>query len=215
MSKKTIDALAAEAAETKEQQEQQAEVPVHEVTEQELEKIDLPGDIPEGEEKKRDPFRIADDGAADWAVRKIAEEKAEFDRLREIGEEQIQRIRDKVERAKHRYEQNTAFLTSLLGDYFQTVPHRCTKTTEKYALLSGTLTLKYGRVDAKPDDAKLIPYLRQIGREDLIKVKEEVAWGELKKLLTFAGDTAVLSETGEIVDGITVATKPDTFSVDV
>ncbi|MBQ8926083.1 MAG: host-nuclease inhibitor Gam family protein, partial [Clostridia bacterium] len=86
---------------------------------------------------------------------------------------------------------------------------------EKYRLLSGTLTLKYGGIDAKRDDTALVPFLRETGHEELVKVKEEVAWGELKKLLTFAGDTAIMTDTGEVVPGLTITTKPDTFNVDV
>lgn len=224
MSKKTIEALAAElqtAEQPKESTtpEQPAEPTEQElapvITLEELEAMALPGDTTEAEEAARPPFRIADDGCADWAVRKIAVEKAEYDRIRTLGEEQIARIQQQIDAAKRRFEQNTAFLTSHLGQYFQTVPHRCTKTTEKYRLLSGTLTLKYGAADTKRDDTKLVAFLRRIGRDDLVNVKEEAAWGDLKKLLTFAGDTAIIAETGEIVEGVTVTTKPDTFTVDV
>ena len=41
-------------------------------------------------------------------------------------------------------ENGTSYLTSCLADFFATVPHKETKTTEKYRLLSGTLTFKKG-----------------------------------------------------------------------
>lgn len=212
MSKKTIDAIASE-------QNPQAETPEQElapaITRDELEAMQMPADLPEKEQQERQPFRIADDDCADWAVKKIAEEKAEYERLKALGEREIERIKERIAQAENRYNQNTDFLKQRLGEYFGTVPHKCTKTTEKYKLLSGTLTLKYGGVDAKRDDATLVPFLRESGHEDLVKVEEKVAWGELKKLLTFAGDTAIMTDTGEIVPGLTIATKPDTFSVDV
>ena len=37
-------------------------------------------------------FRITDDRCADWAVRKIAEERAEYDRLKELADQQVAAI---------------------------------------------------------------------------------------------------------------------------
>ena len=175
----------------------------------------MPADLPEEAQSERKPFRIADDDCADWAVKKIAEEKAEFERIKNLGEQEISRIKERIAQAERRYNQNTEFLRQRLGEFFDSVPHKCTKTTEKYRLLSGTLTLKYGGIDAKRDDTALVPFLRETGHEELVKVKEEVAWGELKKLLTFAGDTAIMTDTGEVVPGLTITTKPDTFNIDV
>ncbi|XCH78302.1 MAG: host-nuclease inhibitor Gam family protein [Candidatus Dehalobacter alkaniphilus] len=218
MSDKTVAALAAElnpeakAPETTEQQP----APVEElapITLEELEDLALPGDAPEAPE--RPPFRIADDGCADWAVRKILEEKREYDRIRGLGEQQIAALQEKIDRAKRRFEQNTGFLTGHLSSYFLTVPHKATKTTEKYRLLSGTLTLKLGQPKPVPDDEKLVTWLKANGYNDMIKTEEKPTWGEFKKKLTFTGTMATVAETGEIVDGITVIEQPDIFTVDL
>ena len=96
-----------------------------------------------------------------------------------------------------------------------TVPHKTTKTTEKYRLLSGTLTLKKGTVKAMVDDAKLVPWLRENGYGDLVKVEESAKWGELKKLLAYTGEIATIQSTGEIVEGVTAYETPATFTVDI
>ena len=218
MSDKTVAALAAElnpeakAPVTTEQQPDHVEE-LAPITLEELEDLTLPGDAPEAPE--RPPFRIADDGCADWAVRKIAEEKREYDRIRELGEQQIAAIQEKVDRAKRRFEQNTSFLTGHLASYFRTVPHKTTKTTEKYRLLSGTLTLKLGQPKPVPDEEKLVAWLKANGYNDMIKTEEKPTWGEFKKKLTFTGTVATVAETGEIVDGVTVIEQPDTFKVDL
>ena len=51
-------------------------------------------------------------------------------------------------------ENGTSYLTSCLADFFATVPHKETKTTEKYRLLSGTLTFKKGTTKTKLDEGK-------------------------------------------------------------
>lgn len=175
-----------------------------------LEQIDL-GEVDAGQ---RPPFRITDDGCADWAVRKINEERAEYERLKDLGEKQIEAIIEKIDAARRRYENGTAFLTSCLADFFQTVPHKKTKTTEKYRLLSGTLTLKKGGIKATADDATLVPWLKANGYGNYVKVEERAMWGELKKQLTFVGTIPTITETGECVEGITVTEAPDTFKVE-
>lgn len=210
MSDKTNAALAAEqAAETPAATITPEELPATSI--EELEQLDL-GSV---EQEEHPPFRITDDRCADWAVRKIADERAEYDRLKALADEQIAAITEKLDAAKRRLENGTAFLTSCLSSYFQTVPHKTTKTTEKYRLLSGTLTLKKGGVKAKQDDAKLVPWLKANGYGDYVKVEESAKWGELKKKLIFTGTVATVAETGEIVEGVTAYEAPDTFTVDV
>lgn len=210
MSDKTTAALAAEqSSETTKTSNAAEELPATSL--EELEQLDVGAIAPD----ERPPFRITDDRCADWAVRKIAEERAEYERLKELADEQIAAIQDKVDAAKRRFENGTAFLTSCLSDYFRLVPHKSTKTTEKYRLLSGTLVLKKGGTKATTDDEKLVTWLKANGYADLVKVEESAKWGELKKKLTFAGTIATITETGEIVEGVTAYEDPDTFSVDV
>ncbi|WP_339060055.1 host-nuclease inhibitor Gam family protein [Tepidibacillus marianensis] len=134
MSDKTIAAIAAEieqkqpapvqATETQEAAAQKAAAEMYPITLEELETIDLPGDLPAEAQPQRKEFMITDDGCADWAIRKIKEEKQEYDRIRELGEQQIAEIQEKIDQAKRRFEQNTGFLTSKLAQYFNTVPHK-------------------------------------------------------------------------------------------
>ena len=210
MSDKTTAALAAEQADAEAATTQEAEL-LPAATLDELEQVDL-GTVAEGE---RAPFRITDDRCADWAIRKIADERSEYDRLKALADEQIAAINEKVAAARKRMENGTSYLTSCLADFFATVPHKETKTTEKYRLLSGTLTLKKGTVKATVDDSKLVPWLRENGYGDLVKVEESAKWGELKKLLAYTGEIATIQSTGEIVEGVTAYETPAAFTVDI
>lgn len=194
------------------QEEPQAQT----VTLDELEGMDMSafGET-EAEDAPRPAWRIADDGCADWAVRKIAEERAELARIKELADAQIHRIEEKVAAAERRCENGTRFLTSKLAEYFQIVPHKVTKTKHSYRLLSGSLSLKLGQPAMKQDDEKLVQYLKDSGQLEFIKTEEKPKWGDFKKQLQIVGASAVDKETGEIVEGITIETKPDTFSVDI
>ena len=144
----------------------------------------------------------------------IAADK-EYDRLKALADEQIAAINEKVAAARKRMENGTSYLTSCLADFFATVPHKETKTTEKYRLLSGTLTFKKGTTKTKLDETKLVPWLKANGYGELVKVEESTRWADLKKLLSYTGDIATLTETGEIVEGVTVYETPGIFTVDV
>lgn len=211
---KAIDKAKEIAAENQQQEQPEQQEAVHAATLDELESMDMDAlyDYGDGEAPA---WRIADDGCADWAVRKIAEERAELARIKELADDQMNRIMEKVTAAERRCQNGTAYLTGKLAEYFDTVPHKTTKTTKSYRLLSGTLKMKLGSTTMKQDDAVLLEYLKASGNEDMITVKESPKWGEFKKRLQIVGSSVVDSTTGEIVQGVTLETKPDAFVVEV
>ena len=179
-----------------------------------IEDLTLPGDMDQTEGQQSQRFRITDDGCADWALKKIKAEKDERDRIVALAEAEIARLKDQIENAERRYEQNTAYITSLLSSFFETVPHKKTKTgTESYRLLHGQLVKKPATVKMQPDDAKLVDWLRAAGREDLIKVETKAMWGELKKQVEIVDTLVMMPETGEVVEGVEVVEVPAAFSV--
>lgn len=186
------------------------------VTLDELEGMDMNMfDAEETESAPRPVWRITDDGCADWACQKIAEEKAELDRIKALGESQIEKIQQRLDAAQRRYENGTRFLTGKLAEYFETVPHKTTKTKHSYRLLSGTLVKKIGGSTMKQDDDALLAYLKGSGNEDMIQNTEKPKWGEFKKRLEIVGGQIVDKTTGELVEGVQFIEKPDTFTVDV
>lgn len=190
------------------------EAPATPLTLEELEGLTLPGDADPDEEQAPQRWSITDDGCADWALKKIKTEKDELDRITALAEQEVARLKEQVEKAQRRYEQNTAFLTSMLEQFFDTVEHKKTKTgTESYRLLHGQLVRKPGGFKPEPDHEKLVAWLRQNGYENLVKVEESARWGDLKKQITFTGTIATITETGEIVEGVNVTETAPAFSV--
>ena len=191
-----------------------AEAEAEALTLDSIDDLVLPGDVDPDEEQQSQRWRITDDGCADWALKKIKLEKDERDRIVALAEQEIARLKEQIERADRRYEQNTSFLTSMLSEFFETVPHKKTKTgTESYRLLNGQLVKKPAAVKMQPDDEKLVAWLRSVGREDLIKVETKAMWGELKKQIHLVGTIATIEETGELVEGIDIVEVPPAFSV--
>ena len=161
-------------------------------------------------------FVVDNDAKADWALRKIAEEKEEYERIWELAEEQRARIDQKEEAAKRRFEQRTSYLKSLLNAYFQRVPHKKAKTKESYRLLSGSLVLKLSPPKAAYDEDELVQYLKDNKMPDLVKTEEKAKWGEFKKLLDLSlGTHPVIKDTGELVECIRLEEMPPRFEVEV
>ena len=159
-------------------------------------------------------FRIDNDSLADWAIRKIQEEREENNRLHEIGRDQMDAILAKLHAADSRLNRRTSFLLNRLNEYFDKVPHKETKTTAKYQLLSGALVYKKPTTKIEmADDNALIKWLKDSGNDEYIKTVEIPAWGELKKRLAYIGNDVIDTATGEIVCGAKVTNVEGKFDV--
>lgn len=172
--------------------------------------LELPGD---DENAPKPEFTIDNDKLAEWALKKIREEKEEFERIKALAEEVIAEANFKIEQAKKRYEANSSFLTSKLAEYFERVPKKATKTQETYRLLSGTLVRRFATVKPTPDKEKLAQWLKTNGYTDYIKTIEEPKWGEFKKLLNTEGNIPIIKDTGEIVEGVALVENPPEFKI--
>ena len=99
----------------------------------------------------------------------------------------------------------------MLYKYFQTVEHKKTKTTEKYKLLSGTLTLKIKEPKAVYDETDLINYLKANSLDGYIKTEVKPMWGEYKKNLKYEDNMVIDTKTGEVVECIKLVEQPEEF----
>jgi len=167
-------------------------------------------------EEVQEQFEITDDGRAMWAVDKIAEADAELARMRAMYDAQRERLDAQMQEQIDKHDREVSYFRGMLMAYFDSVPHKSTKTQDKYSLLNGDLIRKRGGIDYKRDDAQLVGWLKATGKDQLVKVTEAPAWADLKKTLTVADDGTVIdTETGEIVEGVTAEQKPDTFDVKI
>lgn len=165
------------------------------------------------EEEIKEGFVIRDDNAAEWALQKIFDEKAELERLKALADSQIAVIMDKVEAAEKRFTSRTGYLKKALGEYMLIVSEQCkkTKTQLSYRLLSGSLIYKKPVVKIVKDDTKLLEYVKEHSPE-YVKHTEAVDWAGFKKTLTVSGD-AVVDSNGEVVSCLDVEETPGEFMI--
>ena len=158
-------------------------------------------------------FTIKDDSTAEWAVQRIAEETAEFERLKELAEQKIEELKNKIADLEEQNKRKTSFLKSCLAMYFETVPHKETKTQETYKLLSGTLVFKKPKQKIVKNDEKLVEYFKRNNMTDFIKVEEKPQWNEYKKNLSIVEDKVIDTTTGEVVDVLEIEEEAGSFEV--
>lgn len=158
-------------------------------------------------------FKITNDNAADWAIQKIREDIFERDRIISIAENKINELKNEIEEITREYDRKTSFLKSCLFDYFEKVDHRKTKTQESYKLLSGSLVMKKASNKIVKDDETLVQYFIDNNMDDFIKTTKSPKWAEYKKRLEINGDDVIDTETGEIIDAVSIEETPPKFDV--
>ena len=75
-------------------------------------------------------FIINNDNLAEWALKKISEERAEAQRYINVCDTMINEYSLKKQKATEQLNNKTGYLTAKLQEYFATVPHKASKTQE-------------------------------------------------------------------------------------
>lgn len=151
------------------------------------------------DESMKESYKISDDSGAEWALKKIREYEDEAQKWAEFYAGQAAREQAKAA-------QKIEYFKNLLVEYFETVPHKTTKTgIEKYVLPSGELILKPPAIDYTRDDDALVAWCK-INHPEFVKTKQTPIWTEVKKLIT---------TTGEIPDGVVPIETAAKFDVKV
>lgn len=157
----------------------------------------------------REEFTVTDDAAAEWCMKKIR--KIEADRA--MWKAHYEAQMEKVNKAA---DDDVAYFTAKLEEYFANVPHKTTKTQESYTLPGGKLIRKKQQPEFETDDEALVPWLEENFMSQLVKVKKSADWAALKKVCSVTPDGEhVATDEGEIIPGVTVTQRPDVFKVEM
>ena len=152
-------------------------------------------------EEKQD-FVVDSDSKADWCCKIIKQEQAEFERLSNTIDEEIEILKRKKEQLEQQLTNKTGYLKSKLADYFETVEKKDLKTQYTYKLPTGTLAYIKPTIKYEHDDEKILQYLRDNDRFEYIDVIHKLKWSELKK-----------NEDITKIDGVTEVQVPARFEV--
>lgn len=169
------------------------------------------------EEEEREDWKIKDDLSADWAIDKIRETNAEYNRFEMVAKAKIQQIQEALQKEQEKRDREVSFFESKLREYFESIQVKETKTQKTYKLPSGTLKMKKSSMTFKYDKKKLIEVAEKYDNmTDYIKIKKDFNWAEFKKNLEIKGNSIINKNTGEILEmeGLEIVEKPEEFKVE-
>lgn len=150
------------------------------------------------------------DVEAELVIQDIRDIETERNRLVETCTGMIEHYQAIMKREVDRAAEKIAIRERALQCYFATREHNVTKTQETYRLPTGKLKMKLASQRMVPDTEALMAAFPAF-----VEHKPDLQWGELKKRLDIIDGKAVDTETGEIVDGVSVETVPPKFIVEV
>ncbi len=180
--------------------------------------MDILDEVLNLQEVEEEGWKIKNDEQADWWIEVKEAELVEIRRLKMQLENKIAFYKEKLEKVQKEEEYIIEKRDGKLAEYFETLDEKNMKKTTtmlKYRLPSGELVKKFRAPEFKRDNDKLTLWLENNGMKEYIEVKKQAKWGELKKRTKVVGDTVVLEDTGEIIEGVEVIERAPEFKVEI
>ena len=167
----------------------------------------------ENERDAKKPFQITNIDSCNWAFRKLAVVRLKEDDIKMTAEDEIYRITQWKNKELEKLQGEREFFEGLLQEYFL-------KEKEKDGNFK--INTPYGKVSSRKQQPeyrynvdKFIEWAEGNEHVDLIRIKKEVDKTATKKAFVVSGDKLVDTNTGEIVEGVTVASREDIISVTI
>jgi phage host-nuclease inhibitor protein Gam len=159
-------------------------------------------------------FAIENEEQANWALRKIRSFQEKKKEKIAFAESEIAKIDAWLESVNRKLENDIEYFQGLLASY--AMKQRAEDPKFKTLKLpNGKISFKKQQPKWNYDDKKLLEWLKESDCDDLIRIKEEPNKSEIKKRFVVKDEFVVNSETGELVNGITIEHREDAFEVKV
>jgi hypothetical protein len=152
------------------------------------------------EEIERESFAITDTSKAMWAMRKIAQARAQIASNHQIAQAEIDKILTWNKKASEKEERTVEFMEAHIMAYYNRMREK--DPDYKLDLPTGKVRRRKLPQSYEVDDAGLIAWAEQHA-QDVLQITKAVQWGELKKRIAAFDGSAMDTTTGEIIPGIT------------
>lgn len=172
----------------------------------------------ETQKKQDDYFVIDNDQKANWALRKIKHLKNKKDKNDEFAETEIETIQKEIDEVNSWLESENSSLNNDIEylemklKYYALDLKDDDPELKTHKLPFGQLQFRKQRKKWKYDDSKLLEFAEK-NLKDAVKIKKRVDKRKLKKKIKIVGSKAVVSDTGEVIEGIKVIKRGEKFKV--
>lgn len=170
----------------------------------------------------RDRWRIDDDTAANWALRKLAAAETEKARIRHEAQAEISRVQAWADDAEQAISHDVDFFTGCLVDYRHRLESADPKLAKTYKLPAGSIARAKARRKVVLVDADALMEWALDNDRDLLTVRPAraemmAAIGARYDLASAVDDPdteteMVVVSTGEQVPGVRIVRGADTYS---
>lgn len=159
----------------------------------------------------RQAWEIDGDNTATWALRKLAQQRDELDRIDAAADAEIARIKAWQEDAKRPVERAAAFFEGKLISYRRRLEAANPKLPKTYKLPAGDIAVRAGRPSVKVTDETAFVAWAIDNAPDALSYRPKVS--ALKDMDRADDGHLVEPETGELVPGVVEVTADPTYSV--
>ncbi|WP_018250346.1 host-nuclease inhibitor Gam family protein [Orenia marismortui] len=168
----------------------------------------------EVKENQEDRYVIDNDSKANSALRKLRELKAKKQEKEEQAEEFKREIDYWLEKEVSSIDSDIEFYEGILTEYAMNLKES-DKELKTHKLPFGSLKFRAQSDKWNYEDDKLVESVEGAGLNDLIKVKKSVDKREFKKLVKVVGSNVINPDTGEVIEGVTIESREEKFSIDI
>ncbi|ADQ13570.1 host-nuclease inhibitor Gam family protein [Halanaerobium hydrogeniformans] len=170
--------------------------------------------------KESEHFVIDNDSKANWALRKIKHLKKKKKENKEFAKSEIEAIQKEIDEISEWLESENSsldndidYMEGMLRIYGEQLKDQDPEL-KTHKLPFGQLQFRKQRDKWKYDDQKLLEFAER-NLKDTIKIKKKVDKRKLKSKVKVVGTKAVVADTGEVIDGITVLKRGEKFKVKI
>lgn len=160
---------------------------------------------------EKEKFTVRDISSAEWCLKRIAwHQKHKADALAFVESEKA-KLDEYLAKVNSEENGSIEYFIELLKPFAMEQLQGSKKKT--VTLPSGSLSFKKQSPEFVKNDEELLAFAKESVPE-FVKIKESVDWAEMKKECIVDGNRLVTKD-GEIVQGVTVNERDDTFTVKI
>lgn len=151
-------------------------------------------------------FYIKDLESADWAMKKIQENNRLADERIQYAKDEIEKSKAFIKKEEEARDRSNFYLQGLLAIYMQ--ERKAEDPKFKIKTPTGTVSTRKSTKWNYEDDL-LLEFLKANKMNDYIRVKEEVNKNDFKKAVKITDSGKVVTQDGELVEGVSVEKSED------
>jgi phage host-nuclease inhibitor protein Gam len=155
---------------------------------------------------------LDDDGKAEWALRLYGKYEQDAARVDAEADAYIAQVEAWRREQKARCQGKLALFGGALQGWFKRWREQNPRE-KSVKLVGGTVGERTAQPEVVRNDAALLAWLKGLGHDDLVKVKESPDWAELKRFCNLDGQNPVYKPTGEVIEAVTLIQREPSFFV--